>query len=130
MWPLSPVAPCAGLVLRVITTFFAMGLCSGSQYNWKDKVFLAVAWTPKATVQAALSAVPLAMINENLADSPDLEQWQIWGEELLVTGIFAIIVCGTLGSLMTGILSPLLLDKPVSISAHCMTGIVNSLLII
>lgn len=26
-------------------------------YTWKERVFFAVAWTPKATVQAALSGV-------------------------------------------------------------------------
>jgi hypothetical protein len=45
----------AGLGVRAIMTFISM---SGQGYNWKEKVFFAVAWTPKATVQAALSGAP------------------------------------------------------------------------
>lgn len=42
----------AGLVVRIITTFLSM---SGFGYTTHEKLFYAIAWTPKATVQAALS---------------------------------------------------------------------------
>jgi hypothetical protein len=94
----------------VIITFFIMGK---RRYNWKERVFYAVAWTPKATVQASLSAVPLALINSALAGQPDYAQWQKWGDDVLATGIFAIIVCGTFGTLLVYWLAPVLLEKEV-----------------
>lgn len=42
----------AGLVLRQCMTFISM---CGFGYTWREKLFFALAWTPKATVQAALS---------------------------------------------------------------------------
>lgn len=96
--------------MRVIITFFIMG---SARYTWRERLFYAVAWTPKATVQASLSAVPLALINRVLVDSPDYEQWQRWGQDCLATGIFAIIVCATLGTLLVFWLAPILLDKEV-----------------
>jgi NhaP-type Na+/H+ or K+/H+ antiporter len=96
--------------VRVIITFFVMGK---ARYNWKERLFYALAWTPKATVQASLSAVPLALIKSNMADSPDYEQWVRWGEDCLATGIFAIIVCATLGTLLVFWFAPILLEKEV-----------------
>lgn len=96
--------------MRVVITYFIMGK---ARYSWKERVFYAIAWTPKATVQASLSAVPLALINSALAGSPDYEQWQQWGEDCLATGIFAIIVCATLGTFLVFWLAPVLLEKEV-----------------
>lgn len=84
-----------------------------ARYSWKERLFFAVAWTPKATVQASLSAVPLALINRTMVDSPDYEQWVRWGEDCLATGIFAIIVCATLGTLLVFWFAPILLEKEV-----------------
>jgi len=50
--PKSLIIVCTGVVLRMICTYFAMWRF---RYTWKERVFYAVAWTPKATVQAALS---------------------------------------------------------------------------
>ncbi len=100
--------PQKGVVLRVIITFLIM---FDRQYTWKERLFYAVAWTPKATVQASLSAVPLAMIQSAYADSPDFEKWSTWGEEILTTGVFAIIFCGSLGTLLVYTLAPVLLNK-------------------
>ena len=83
-----------GVTLRMISTYFVM---SGFGYTWRERLFYAVAWTPKATVQAALSATPLTLINKYKVGSPDYEQWVAWGNDILTTGLFAIILCGTLG---------------------------------
>jgi len=81
------------------------------QYNWKERVFYAVAWTPKATVQASLSAVPLALIQTLMADRSDHAIWVEWGQDILTTGVFAIIICGTMGTLLVFLLAPVLLSK-------------------
>lgn len=84
------------------------------RYTWKERLFFAIAWTPKATVQASLSAVPLSLINQTLADSPEYENWVRWGNDILATGIFAIIVCATLGTLFVYWFAPIMLEKSVS----------------
>ena len=33
----------------------------GTQLNWKERMFCIIAYLPKATVQAAIGSVPLAM---------------------------------------------------------------------
>ncbi len=47
----------AGVCLRTIVTFLIM---SGFGYTAREKLFYALAWTPKATVQAALSGAHAA----------------------------------------------------------------------
>jgi hypothetical protein len=61
--------------------------------------------------QASLSAVPLAMIQALTAGRPDHDVWLRWGQEILTTGVFAIIICGTLGTLMVFVMAPILLNK-------------------
>ena len=108
--PRSVVIVCCGVTLRTIVTYFTM---AGFGYSWKEKLFYAIAWTPKATVQAALSAAPLALINELKVGAPDYDQWVAWGNDILTTGIFAIIICGTLGVTAIHFSSGLLL-KPAA----------------
>jgi hypothetical protein len=148
--------------VRIIATFLVMG---GPRYNWKERLFYALAWTPKATVQvgggrpgrrrarlargrqrcgaqsnrcrpsarprahihhhhththvhlhqASLSAVPLSLITRVMVDSPDYAQWVQWGEDMLATGIFAIIVCASLGTLAVHWLAPVLLEREVRV---------------
>jgi hypothetical protein len=50
--PRSLIIICSGVSLRAMVTFAVM---QGFGYTWREKLFYAVAWTPKATVQAALS---------------------------------------------------------------------------
>ncbi len=46
-----------GLVFRSVGTYLSL---TGSGLNWKEKIFCVIAYIPKATVQAAIGAVPLA----------------------------------------------------------------------
>ncbi|KAL6784451.1 hypothetical protein ACKKBF_B01840 [Auxenochlorella protothecoides x Auxenochlorella symbiontica] len=107
--PKSLVIICTGVILRMIVTFFAM---SRGGYTTKEKIFFALAWTPKATVQAALSATPLAMIQAAKAGQPDYAQWEQWGYDILTTGIFAIIICATLGVLAIHLTAHRFLEMP------------------
>lgn len=50
--PRSILIVCTGVMLRTLMTYAVM---SGFGYTWREKLFYALAWTPKATVQAALS---------------------------------------------------------------------------
>eukprot|EP00879_Flechtneria_rotunda_P028933 GHRR01031174.1.p1 GENE.GHRR01031174.1~~GHRR01031174.1.p1 ORF type:complete len:613 (+),score=115.99 GHRR01031174.1:727-2565(+) len=106
--PKAVLVVCTGICLRGI---ISLGIMATKRYNWKERLFFAVAWTPKATVQASLSAVPLYLINENLRNSPDFTEWQGWGNDILATGIFTIIICGTLGTLFVYWCAPMLLEQ-------------------
>jgi NhaP-type Na+/H+ or K+/H+ antiporter len=109
--PKALIIVCTGVVLRMVTTYIAM---NGFGYSWKEKLFYGIAWTPKATVQAALSAAPLTLIKENKAGAPDYDEWVAWGNDILTTGLFAIIICGTLGVLAIHFAAPVLLKPAVS----------------
>ena len=47
----------AALVFRMVAVFLAV---SGTNLNAKERIFSAMAYTPKATVQAAIGSIPLA----------------------------------------------------------------------
>jgi hypothetical protein len=104
----QPTPTNKGVALRIIVTFFAM---YDRGYTWRERLFFAVAWTPKATVQASLSAVPLALIQTVMVDRADQGVWLQWGQDILTTGVFAIIICGTLGTALVFLLAPVLLKK-------------------
>ncbi len=107
--------------MRTIITSFTM---VGLGYNWKERLFYAVAWTPKATVQASLSAYPLYLIQLLIPPSdPQYAEWVKWGNEILTTGIFAIIICGTVGTLLVFWTAPLLLEQGVGWDVDCSRGI-------
>ena len=54
----------AGLSSRTIAAYLAV---SGGDNNYKEKIFVSLAWLPKATVQAALGPVALGKAREALA---------------------------------------------------------------
>ena len=54
----------AGLSSRTIAAYLAV---SGGKNNRKEKLFVSLAWLPKATVQAALGPVALGKAKEALA---------------------------------------------------------------
>ena len=58
----------------------------GSHLNWKERVFCVIAYTPKATVQAAIGAIPLSM---GVAS----------GEIILAIAVVAILFTAPLGAI-------------------------------
>jgi hypothetical protein len=60
----------------------------------------------------APAAAPLTLIKE-LKDpsAPDYAEWVAWGNDILTTGLFAIIICGTLGVMAIHYSAPLLLQQ-------------------
>lgn len=69
-----------GLCIRVPTAFLA---AMGRDLTIKERLFVALAWMPKATVQAALCSIPLSMIKSTLSESSDLTQI---GNQIMSTG--------------------------------------------
>ncbi|NLI83762.1 MAG: sodium:proton antiporter [Deltaproteobacteria bacterium] len=80
----------AGLVVIAVGLVFrSVGTCVsllGSGLNWKEKLFCVVAYIPKATVQAAIGAIPLGA---GVAS----------GEVILAVAVLSILVTAPLGAI-------------------------------
>lgn len=83
-----------GLVFRSVGTYVSL---FGTPYNWKEKLFCVVAYIPKATVQAAIGAVPLAA---GVAS----------GEIILAVAVLSILLTAPLGAIGILILGEKILD--------------------
>lgn len=106
-YALQNCGPIIGVVL--LATAFRMGgvcLCvAGSKLNAKEKLFCAIAYMPKATVQAAIGSLPLSM---GLA----------CGETVLTAAVLGILITAPLGAFLTDLLGKRLLRREESPQAH------------
>ncbi|XP_051993823.1 sodium/hydrogen exchanger 9B2-like isoform X2 [Xyrauchen texanus] len=92
------------LTVRLLITF-AVVLRAG--FNLKEKVFIALAWMPKATVQAAIGSTALDMARSK----NDLEL-QKYGMDVLTVAVLSILITAPIGALIIGLLGPRMLQKP------------------
>ncbi|KAI7810680.1 putative mitochondrial sodium/hydrogen exchanger 9B2 [Triplophysa rosa] len=92
------------LTVRLLFTFVVV-LRAG--FNLKEKVFIALAWMPKATVQAAIGSTALDMARSK----NDLEL-QKYGMDVLTVAVLSILITAPIGSLIIGLLGPRVLQKP------------------
>jgi len=84
-----------GLIARTIGVVIAL---ANSELSMKEKIFCAIAYVPKATVQAAIGAKPL-------------EAGVVGGELMLAIAVLSIIVTAPLGAIGIKISAPKLLNK-------------------
>ena len=75
----------------MVGTYFAV---SCGSLNTKEKIFMAFAWMPKATVQAALGPVFL----DNCIKW-NKEEWIPMGEEILTLAVLSILITAPLGAI-------------------------------
>lgn len=83
-----------GLIGRTLGVIIAL---MGSNLNFKEKIFCAIAYSPKATVQAAIGGVPLAV---GVAS----------GELILAIAVLSIIITAPIGAIAIKLTAPLLLE--------------------
>ncbi|KAG8519399.1 Sodium/hydrogen exchanger 9B1, partial [Galemys pyrenaicus] len=88
------------LLVRISFTF---AISSFAGFNIKEKVFISLAWIPKATVQAVLG--PLALETAR-ATAPHLEQYS---QHVMTVAFLAILITAPNGALFIGILGPRML---------------------
>eukprot|EP00092_Neocalanus_flemingeri_P032689 GFUD01035554.1.p1 GENE.GFUD01035554.1~~GFUD01035554.1.p1 ORF type:complete len:639 (-),score=173.32 GFUD01035554.1:104-2020(-) len=91
------------LLFRMVGTFFAV---SCGNLNAKEKIFLAFAWMPKATVQAALG--PIFLERAKLLEMTEMYQM---GEQILTLAVLSILITAPLGAVSIMGLGPKLLKK-------------------
>ena len=88
----------AGLLVRL---GMAVLVVTGHKFTWKEKVFVAVSWLPKATVQAAFGSAALDLATTE----SDIER----GHTMLVVAASVIVCTAPLGAILMGVLGPYLL---------------------
>merc|ERR1719153_1779201 len=91
------------LAIRMVGTFFAV---TCGNLNTKEKIFMAFAWMPKATVQAALG--PIFLDN---AIKYGRTEWQPMGEEILTLAVLSILITAPLGAISILAFGPKLLEN-------------------
>ncbi|KAM4834377.1 sodium/hydrogen exchanger 9B1 isoform 2-T2 [Thomomys bottae] len=95
------------LCVRILTAFVLMSFAG---FTLKEKIFIALAWMPKATVQAVLG--PLAMETARFTTIPELE---VYAKNVMTMAFLAILMTAPNGALFIGILGPKILthhDEP------------------
>ncbi|NWV61317.1 SL9B2 protein, partial [Malurus elegans] len=91
------------LVVRIIATFL---MVSFAGFDFKEKVFVSLAWIPKATVQAAIGSLAL-----DTARRHQDEQLEKYGMDVLTVAFLAILITAPIGALVIGLAGPRLLQK-------------------
>ncbi|XP_024885513.1 sodium/hydrogen exchanger 9B2 isoform X1 [Temnothorax curvispinosus] len=92
----------AGIVIRIGATVL-VGI--GSKLNLKEKVFIALSWMAKATVQAALGPVTLDEVDKN--DQQQVE----YAETVLMMCVLSVLLTAPAGAIIISLSGPKLLTK-------------------
>mmetsp|Transcript_4912 Transcript_4912/g.7373 ORF Transcript_4912/g.7373 Transcript_4912/m.7373 type:complete len:496 (+) Transcript_4912:12-1499(+) len=95
--------PALGLLAISLVFRFFTTLMVTCQRPWNERIFIALAWLPKATVQAAIGAVPL--------DAAESNSDQRRGQIVLAVSVVAVLVTAPLGALAIAYTGPKLLHK-------------------
>nr|XP_033712718.1 sodium/hydrogen exchanger 9B1 isoform X6 [Tursiops truncatus] len=90
------------LLVRISFTFVLMSFAG---FNFKEKIFIALSWMPKATVQAVLG--PLALERARIS-APHLEPYS---KDVMTIAFLAILIAAPNGALIIGILGPKVLTR-------------------
>jgi len=98
-----------GLIVRVGATYASVCMAGLEQ---KEKVFVAIAWSPKATVQAAIGPEVLHYALLHGASAEVIA----WGEFILTTSVLAILLTAPLGAIGIASTGPRWLVKSESVS--------------
>lgn len=90
-----------GLAFRSIVAYLAV---MRTDLNLKERLFVPIAWLPKATVQAAIGAI--ALDQAKLDGDPDLIKM---GEEVLMLAVLVILITAPIGAVGIALSGPRLL---------------------
>lgn len=96
-----------GGLVRATAVMIAL---SGRSMRYQEKFFTAIAWTPKATVQAAIGGLALD-------EARNLEEQRL-GRQLLALAVLCILVTAPPGAALIATLGPRLLQKDEASEAN------------
>ncbi|XP_024082541.1 sodium/hydrogen exchanger 9B2 isoform X2 [Cimex lectularius] len=92
----------AGILLRIIITCL---IAVGSKLNIKEKIFCALSWMSKASVQAALGPVALDIVRERGIDE------SVYAQKVLTICVMSIILTAPIGAILITMTGSKLLNK-------------------
>ena len=95
----------AGLLVRLTVTVLVTGI--PQRFTIKERIFIAVTWMPKATVQAALCSAFLT--EAKLLGASD--EFIYYGTLILSTAVVAIVACAPAGAILMNTLGPKFLSQ-------------------
>jgi NhaP-type Na+/H+ or K+/H+ antiporter len=98
------------LILAVGLTVRSCGVwlsLLGSALTLKERLFCALSYLPKATVQAAMGAVPLTMVSDGKMTTMTVESGQV----ILAMAVLSIMVTAPLGAIGIKLAGPWLLEQ-------------------
>lgn len=81
-----------GLAVRFVAAFMSV---SGSNYGHKEKLYIAISWLPKATVQAAFGPIALDMVHSMMIFDADTSTM---AENVLTMAVLSILITAPLGA--------------------------------
>ena len=93
-----------GLIVRLVVTYAAV---SGDRFSTRERGFIALAWIPKATVQAAIGALALDAARQTNAGA----QAEIHGTQVVTIAVLAILVTAPIGAVAIAWTGPRWLAK-------------------
>lgn len=93
-----------GLAVRLVVTYLS---ASANSFNARERLFVALAWIPKATVQAAIGALALDLARQNEAGP----QAEIYGTQIVTIAVLAILTTAPIGALAIAWSGPRWLDR-------------------
>ena len=99
-----------GLTIRIIVSYLAV---MGGDLSLKERIFVALAWLPKATVQAALGPVALDTLKHSDLDdsSEEFLTRKNLGLQVLTIAVLVILITAPIGSVAITLTGPRLLNK-------------------
>lgn len=99
------------IVLGLLGRSAGTWLCTlGAGFSWKEKLFVVISYLPKATVQAAIGAAPLAAMTARGMDAAP-------GSIILAVAVMAIVITAPLGAWAIDWAGPALLSHDDKASA-------------
>ena len=98
------------LITVIIRMAFTVAAVSCAGLTLKERLFVAIAWLPKATVQAALGSLALDAAREANA-APDVI---LLGEKVVTIAVLLILVTAPLGAVGISLSAPRLLQRDAS----------------
>ncbi|XP_041363760.1 sodium/hydrogen exchanger 9B2-like isoform X2 [Gigantopelta aegis] len=95
-----------GLGIRMLVSFCAL-FCSS--LNMRERIFIAIAWLPKATVQAAIGALALDQAMSRNKSGMKNDDEIKYGKQVLTIAVLSILITAPIGSTAIAFLGPRLL---------------------
>ena len=81
----------------------------GGELNAKERIFIALAWLPKATVQAAIGSIAYDYAWD-ISDGAETDETRL-GRQVLTIAVLVILVTAPIGAIAIMLSAPKLLER-------------------